>query len=246
MVGSLWTTAWIVLLCIGLVVWTLIIWTVIVYRRRKGQTGVPPQLRYNMPIEIFYTIVPFVLVIGFFAFTAKDMNAIETPYAHPDEQIHVFAKQWSWDFEYTDQNTYDPGIQAQASTTPGAPAGSVVESEIPTLYLPVDKSVTITLDSRDVVHSFWVPAFLFKLDVIPGHTNHMYLTPERIGTYVGKCAELCGEYHSAMLFNVKVVSEADFQAHMSELRAKGYVGKFGPDYDRNNNLSGTSVPQDNG
>lgn len=244
-VSGLWVTSWIVLLIVGIIVWGLIIWTVIVYRRRKGQTGIPAQLRYNMPIEIFYTIVPLILVIGFFAFTARDQEAIEKPYANPDLKVHVYAKQWAWDFNYTSDDVYDPGIQAQPDNAPGAAKGSVVESQIPTLYLPVGKKIAITLSSRDVIHSFWVPAFLYKKDMIPGHVNYMYLTPERIGTYAGKCAELCGEYHSAMLFNVKVVSEADYQAHMDELRRKGFTGQLGSDFDRNTNLPGTGAPKNN-
>ncbi|WP_022899250.1 cytochrome c oxidase subunit II [Humibacter albus] len=244
-VSGLWVTSWIVLLIVGLIVWGLIIWCVIVYRRRKGQTGIPVQLRYNMPIEIFYTIVPFVLIIGFFAFTARDQNAIEKPYAHPDLTVQVYAKQWSWDFNYLSNGVYDPGVQAQPDDKSGAPAGSVVEGQIPTLYLPVDKKVTIKLNSRDVIHSFWVPAFLYKKDVIPGHTNYMYFEPTRKGTYVGKCAELCGEYHSSMLFNVKVVSEDEYDQHIQELKDKGYTGKLGSNVDRNTNLPGTGAPKDN-
>ena len=244
-VSGLWVTSWIVLLLVGLIVWGLIIWCVIVYRRRKGQTGLPAQLRYNMPIEIFYTIVPLVLIIGFFAFTTRDQDVIEKPYAHPDVTVQVYAKQWSWDFNYLTNGVYDPGVQAQTDDASGAPAGSVVESEIPTLYLPVDKKITIKLNSRDVIHSFWVPAFLYKKDVIPGHTNYMYLEPTREGTYVGKCAELCGEYHSAMLFNVKVVSEQEYELHMQDLKDRGYTGKLGSNVDRNNNLPGTKAPTNN-
>jgi cytochrome c oxidase subunit 2 len=243
-VSGLWVTSWIVLLIVGCIVWGLIIWTVIVYRRRKGQTGLPPQLRYNMPIEIFYTIVPLILVLGFFAFTARDQDAIEKPYANPDLTVQVYGKQWSWDFNYVSDNAYDPGIQAQPVA--GSNDGAVEGSSIPTLYLPVDKKVTIQLDSRDVIHSFWVPAFLYKKDLIPGKTNYMYLTPERTGTYAGKCAELCGEFHSAMLFNVKVVSEADYQAHIASLKAAGYSGQLDSTYNRNQNLPGTSAPKSNG
>ncbi|WP_022880657.1 aa3-type cytochrome oxidase subunit II [Gryllotalpicola ginsengisoli] len=248
MVSGLWVTSWIVLLVVGIIVWALVIWAVVVYRRRKGQTGLPVQLRYNMPIEVFYTIVPFILIIGFFAFTARDQDAIEKPYANPDLHVTVYAKQWAWDWDYTDDDAYDPGIQAQAVADTGdsSTQGDVVESELPTLYLPVDKKIDITLKSRDVIHSFWVPAFLYKKDVIPGHTNHMYVTPTRIGTYKGDCAELCGEYHSAMLFQVKVVSEADYEAHIAELKAKGYTGSLGDDYNRNNNLPGTGAPTSGG
>ena len=75
----------------------------------------------------------------------------------------------------------------------------------PTLWLVKDKSVTIILDSPDVIHSFWVPGFLFKMDVVPGRHNTFTITPTRSGEFEGRCAELCGVYHSRMLFNVKVV-----------------------------------------
>jgi len=95
---------------------------------------------------------------------------------------------------------------------------------LPSLYLPVNKRVEFVLTSRDVIHSFWVPQFLQKLDVIPGRVNRFQVVPTEIGTFQGKCAELCGAYHSAMLFQVKVVSLADYQAHMAALRAKGNIG----------------------
>ncbi|MDR6613640.1 MULTISPECIES: cytochrome c oxidase subunit II [unclassified Leifsonia] len=244
-ISGLWVTSWIVLLIVGIVVWGLTLWAVIVYRRRKGQTGLPVQLRYNMPIEIFYTIVPLILVLGFFAFTARDQNAIEQPYANPDVKIQVYAKQWAWDFNYVSDNVYDPGIQVQPDDNSATP-GSVQEGEVPTLYLPENKKITIQLDSRDVIHSFWVPAMLYKKDVIPGKTNYMYFeTTDRTGTFVGKCAELCGEYHSAMLFNVKIVSQSEYDAHIKSLRDQGYEGQLGSEYDRNQNLPGTGAPQGN-
>jgi cytochrome c oxidase subunit 2 len=242
-VSGLWVTSWIVLLIVGIVVWGLILWAVIVYRRRKGQTGLPVQLRYNMPIEIFYTIVPLILVLGFFAFTARDQSEIEQPFKDPDLKIQVYAKQWAWDFNYVDDDVYDPGVQVQPDDNSATP-GSVQEGEIPTLYLPENKTIQIRLDSRDVIHSFWVPAMLYKKDVIPGKTNYMYFeTTGRTGTFVGKCAELCGEYHSAMLFNVKIVSQDEYDAHIQSLRDKGYEGQLGSEYDRNSNLPGTGAPK---
>ena len=90
---GLWNTSWIVLLGVGVITWGLIIWTAVVYRRRKGQTGLPVQLRYNLPIEIFSTIVPLILVLGFFAFTAKTQNNIETPpTAAPHVRIDVYGQ----------------------------------------------------------------------------------------------------------------------------------------------------------
>jgi len=230
---GLWTTSWIVLLAVGVASWGLMAWALIVYRRRKGETGMPAQLRYNLPIETLFTVVPLILVLGFFAFTARDMTAIEAKTENPDVHIEVIAKQWSWDFNYVDENTFDSGIQAQVTGTE-----ENVFDTLPTLYLPVNKSVQIDLSSRDVIHSFWVVDFLYKKDMFPGVTNKMYFTPMKEGTYVGKCAELCGEYHSMMLFNVKVVSQAEYDSQMASLAARGNVGQLSTEYDRNQNLPG--------
>ncbi len=237
MMTSLWVNSWIVLLGVGVVTWGLIIWAAVVYRRRKGQTGLPVQLRYNLPIEIFYTIVPLILVIGFFAFTARDQADIEANPGNPDQKIEVFGKRWAWDFNYLDENTYSPGVQATDRLNND---GSLDESKLPTLYLPVNKKIQIDEESRDVAHSFWIIDFLYKKDLIPGQTNHMYFIPTKTGTYAGKCAELCGEYHADMLFQVKVVSQAEFDAQMQKLREAGQTGRLGADYNTDTNLPGTS------
>ncbi|WP_213816377.1 cytochrome c oxidase subunit II [Glaciihabitans sp. dw_435] len=235
---GLWTTSWIVLLAVGVLTWGLILWAAIVYRRRKGQTGLPVQMRYNLPVEIFYTIVPLILVLGFFAFTARDQAEIETPNPNPDVNIEVIGKRWAWDFNYIDANVYSAGVQAQDRAK--LKDGETISDTLPTLYLPVNKKVDIKIESRDVAHSFWVVDFLYKKDMIPGKTNHMYFIPEKIGTYAGKCAELCGEYHSLMLFQVKVVSQADYDAYIAAQRAAGYEGQLGLEYDPNQNLPGTT------
>ena len=90
--------------------------------------------------------------------------------------------------------------------------GRAPASYIPTLVLPVNKVTRFNLHSPDVIHDLGVPGFLMKMDVVPGRVNHFEITPTRIGKYKGRCAELCGVYHSRMLFNVKVVSEADYES----------------------------------
>ena len=229
-ITEFWNLSWVVLFIVGFISWGLMAWALIVYRRRKGSNVVPPQLRYNNPIETLFTIVPLILVVGFFAFTARDIQAIETPTANPDVKIQVIGKQWSWDFNYVNANVYDSGIQSQFKGEEGS------EASLPVLYLPVNKTVEIDLTSRDVIHSFWVIDFLYKKDMFPARTNHMYFTPQKIGTYKGKCAELCGEFHSMMLFNVKVVSEDDYKAHMAQLAAAGNVGQLDAKFSRNQNL----------
>ena len=182
---GLWSTSWIVLLAVGVITWGLIIWAAIAYRRRKNDTGLPAQLRYNMPIETFFTIVPLILIIGFFAFTARDEAVIEQVNPNPDYTIQVFGKRWAWDFNYITDGVYESGIQAQEND-----ANHIIEDSLPVLYLPVGKTIEFDLESRDVNHSFWIVDFLYKKDMLPGQTNHWYVTPEKEGTYRGKCAEL--------------------------------------------------------
>ncbi|MBB4139357.1 cytochrome c oxidase subunit 2 [Microbacterium invictum] len=245
MVSGLWTTSWIVLLVVGLVTWGLMGWAAIVYRRRRGQSGLPVQLRYNMPIEIFYTVVPLILVLGFFAFTARDQTILETQYEDPDVCVTAIGKQWAWDFQYnggdcedSDDSVWTMGVQAQTDEQ-----GNVT-NEVPTLVLPVDKEVKIKLASRDVIHSFWIIDFLYKKDMIPGHDNYWSFIPTREGSYEGKCAELCGQYHSMMLFNVEVVSDAEYQDYLESLRDAGQTGDIDDAYDRQQNLPGTGGTAD--
>jgi cytochrome c oxidase subunit 2 len=234
---GLWVTSWIVLLVVGAVTWGLVIWVAVVYRRRRGQSALPVQMRYNLPIEIFYTVVPLILVLGFFAFTARDQAAIEADPGEPDVTVEVFGKRWAWDFNYIEENVYSAGVQAKELPE----SNSVDIDALPVLYLPVDQKVQINIESRDVIHSFWVIDFLYKKDMIPGKTNHMYFTPTKIGTYQGKCAELCGEYHSLMLFQVKVVSQDDYDTYIEGQRAAGFEGRLDADYNTLTNLPGTEA-----
>ena len=217
----LWNGSWIAALAVGVLVWGLIIWSMVVYRRRRDDATLPPQIRYHLPLEILYTVVPLMMVAVLFAYTRRDQIELLSTSTTPDLTVNVVAKQWSWDFNYVDQDVYETGVQGYLSH-----ADPRSEQELPTLYLPVNRRVQFNLNSRDVIHSFWIPAFLMKMDDIPGITNKFQVVPEQVGTFRGKCAELCGEYHSAMLFNVKVVDQATFDAHIAQLRAVGQTGQL--------------------
>jgi cytochrome c oxidase subunit II len=219
-ITDFWVGSWVAALLVGVLVWALTIWCMVAYRRRREETGLPLQIRYNLPMEILYTVIPMVMVAGLFYYTARDEAKIVATSAEPDVNINVVGKQWAWDFNYLDAKVYDTSAQVELNGRP------VPESQIPTLYLPVGKRVQFTLNARDVIHSFWIPAFLYKLDMLPGVTNKFQVVPEREGTFKGKCAELCGEYHSEMLFDVKVVSQAEYDAHLQQLRDRGQVGEL--------------------
>ncbi len=205
---SLWQGSWIAAMIVGVLVWGLLIWAIVVYRRKDE--SVPKQTKYNMPIEIGYTIVPLIMVLGLFYFTARDQTELTRIDNKNTHTVNVQAWRWSWGFNYVEEKTYDVGTPAI----------------VPELWLPVNEKVLFTLNSPDVIHSFWVPAFLMKMDVVPGRNNQFEVTPDRIGTFAGKCTELCGVDHSRMLFNVKVVSRADYDAHMKELKAKAQTGEL--------------------
>jgi cytochrome c oxidase subunit 2 len=219
-VTNLWNGAWIAALAVGVLVWGLILWCVVAYRRRKDDTELPVQLRYNVPMEILYTIVPVFMIAVLFYYTARDEATLLDTSKNPDVVVNVVGKKWSWDFNYVNEDTYETGTQAELTGQPG------VEKDLPTLYLPVGKRVEFVLTARDVIHSFWVPAFLQKLDMIPGRVNRFQVVPTETGDFKGKCAELCGAYHSQMLFNVKVVDQQAYDAHIAELKAKGNNGQL--------------------
>ena len=216
-IGNLWNGAWIASMVIGVFVWGLIFWVMFRYRR-KNDKEVPRQTRYNLPLEILYTLVPFLIIGVLFFFTVQSQDNVlaKTP-GGAAHTVNVLGQKWSWTFNHMeDQN---PAVGAVVHE------GGTIE-KIPDLYLPVNESVRFNLTSADVIHSFWVPEFYFKLDVIPGHPNSFDVTPNRTGTFLAKCAELCGTYHSAMLFNVHVVSVDEYNAYLKGLLAKGQTGEL--------------------
>lgn len=217
-----WRWSWVAAMVVGVLVWALMLWVVVRFRR-KSDDEIPVQTRYNIPLEILYTIAPVIIVIVFFAKTVGVQHNITAEVAHPDHTIVVTGQQWSWTFNYAGER----GADGTYAGEPGTDGKNVYEagttSYIPTLVLPVDQTVEFELHSPDVIHSFWITGFLYKEDVIPGRVNTFQVTPDRIGTFSGKCAELCGAYHSRMLFNVKVVSEADYEAYLQEQIDKGFV-----------------------
>ena len=211
---DLWIGTWIAAGIVGVLVWVLIGWAVIRYRSHNNQ--MPRQNRYNLPMEIMYTIAPFIIVGVLFYYTILAQNAVLQRDPEPDVEINVVGQKWSWTFNYKSAN--NPAVGQDVWN-----AGTI--NATPDLYLPVGKVVHFNLSSPDVIHSFWVPSFYQKLDVIPGRSNNFFLTPTKEGVFRGKCAELCGTYHSAMLFNVHIVSEDEYTNYLKTLVAKGQIGE---------------------
>ncbi|MGH2597044.1 MAG: cytochrome c oxidase subunit II [Actinomycetota bacterium] len=173
-----------------------------ILRYRKRDEAPPPQTRGgSRSLGVFFAI-PAVIVAVLFPFGESTLMRIQQAET-PQVQIRVEGFQWEWTFLYLQEGIFVSG------KTLVKPAEMV---------LPVDEPVKITLTSRDVIHSFFVPDLLFKRDAIPGRTTSFEFTPTQLGTFPAQCAEFCGLYHSKMTFDVKVVSSPDYQAWIEQQR----------------------------
>ncbi|MEQ4716445.1 cytochrome c oxidase subunit II [Nonomuraea sp. B19D2] len=216
MVQSLWNGAWIAALATGAVVIVLIVWAAIFHRKRKSKADLPPQVRYNLPIEMLYTLIPLVMVSVFFFFTARDSETLTRVDGDATVKVKVEAFQWSWRFTTTvNGKTLQP--------VAGVPVSDYHQG--PQLVLPTKTKVEFDLSTDDVIHSFWVPEFLFKRDVLPGikednpGRKFQITTLDRTGVFAGRCAELCGVDHSRMLFSVKLVPQQEFDQYIATHQA---------------------------
>jgi len=208
----MWQGSWIAAWAVGIVVWGGILWAIIFHRKRGNQ--LPHQVRYNLPIEILYTVLPFIMVGVLFYFTARDENYIDRlPGPHQAHLVvDVTGFQWSWEFQYPQYKVPGASGALNVVTETGAmwnPTAPV--QNLPLLVIPEHEIVQFNLTSIDVIHAFWIVPFEFKRDVIPGFANHFAVTAIRTGTFIGRCSELCGVYHSRMLFKVKIVTPAQFK-----------------------------------
>ena len=208
---DLWIASTIAALVVGFFVWGLIFWCIIRYRKRGD--NLPVQTRFNMPLEVLYTVTPVLIVAVLFYYTAIVQSDVDKVSAKPDMTVEVVAFKWNWQFNYRDA----PGAEAK---TVASNLGS--SDVIPLLVLPTGKKIRFEETSRDVIHSFWVPEMLFKRDVFPGNVRNTFeVTLDREGRYVGRCAELCGTYHAFMQFELVVVSPEKFDQFLAAKEAGG-------------------------
>jgi cytochrome c oxidase subunit 2 len=204
----LWQGALIASLIVGGIVLLMIVGASVLFWRRSDDQ-MPRQVRYNLPIEVLYTFIPVVVVSVLFYFTAIGENAEDKISDTPETlQIGVVGFQWSWQFNYLEDGLSVTGRPSQS----------------PEMVVPVGRPIHFYLTSPDVIHSFWVVPFLFKRDVIPGHPNQFEVTVTSKGVFQGRCAEYCGVQHSRMLFTVRAVSEADYEAWLAKAKTQAADG----------------------
>lgn len=200
----LWQSAWITAGVVGVFTAGLIIWAAIFHRKKNEEF--PKQTQYHVPVEVAYTIIPFIIVAVLFAYTARDESRITSKsMVGVTHDITVNGMQWSWQFTYP-----EAGPNATITGTP---------QQRPILYLPQGERVRLTLTSSDVVHGFWIPAYMIQLQNLPGVSNHLVFSANKLGDYPGRCNILCGRDHSLMQFTVRVVTPANYQSYIDTLKA---------------------------
>ena len=201
----LWQGAWIAVGVVGVFTLILILWPAVFHRAKESKGEFPKQTQYNVPVEILYTLIPFLIVAVLFFYTVqKETKIVETTTA-PAHEIGVEGFQWSWQFTYP-----EAGPKAVITGTP---------ANRPTLVIPVGEKVRYTITANDVVHTFFIPAFMIQKMNLPGYTNKIEFTANKVGEYPGRCNMHCGRNHSQMLFNVKVVTSAEYKQYIEDLKA---------------------------
>ncbi len=194
---QLYTLTFVIAVIVFFLVEGLLIFITLRFRRRREQTELPYQRHGNNPLEILWTIVPTITVTVLFVAALITLNEQYEPTANtPDVVIDVTGFQWQWTFDYEQQ-----GLSFTGAGNTG-----------PEMAMPINEPVRIRLHATDVIHSFYVPQFLYKKDVVPGRVNEFDVTVTTPGRWGGQCAEFCGIGHAEMQFTVNAMSRADFDA----------------------------------
>lgn len=205
-VNGLYTIALAMSAVVAVLVWGLITWSVIRYRRgKRTDNELPPQTQGSKVLETIWTAGPLIAIVVLFAFTLLTLNVVNAAPQQGAIQLNVEAFRWGWRMTYPND-----GVSVEGVLEPG-----------PEAVLPVGREIQVNLTAADVIHSFFVPQFLYKRDAIPGHPNTFAFTIAEPGTYAGQCAEFCGVFHSQMPFTIRGVSDAEYQAWLAQERAAG-------------------------
>ncbi len=201
-IGTLYDFVLAIAVIVFVLVEGLIIFMVVRYRRKPTDTDLPPQIHGNNLLEVIWTVIPTAIVAVMFVLSYQTLTKVDAVEGKTDIRIRAVAAQFQWTFEYLSAD------------------GATVLFETPLeMRVPVGETVHLSLRATDVIHSFYVPKFLFKRDAIPGRENVFEFTVDPVDagqTFRGQCAELCGTYHGSMVFSVKAVLPADYDAWLTE------------------------------
>ena len=201
---------------IGIIVFGAMLYSIIMHRKSRGHKAA--KFDDNLTVEIIWTVVPFI-ILGFMAVPATKVLLAMEDVSNSDMSIKVTGYQWKWHYDYNvGENAQDINFFSNLSTPMEEIKNKATKNENYLLevdnrvVVPVNKKVRLLFTSNDVIHAWWIPDFGVKKDAIPGYINESWMKTDKIGTYRGQCAELCGTNHGFMPIVVDVVSEADYVA----------------------------------
>ncbi len=207
---------------IGIGVFAAMAWSIIHHRKSKG--AVAANFHESTTVEVVWTIVPLLILIGIAIPATGTLLDLEDAKTDADITVQVTGIQWKWKYTYLDDDVSFVSSLAQSSrdVINGDPTGNenyLLEVDEP-LVLPVNKKVRFLFHSDDVIHSWWVPELAVKQDSIPGFINDSWTLIEEPGTYRGQCAELCGKDHGFMPIVVEAVSESEYLAWLDSKKSE--------------------------
>ena len=201
-IDTLWDVLLIASVPVFVLVQTIVLYSVWKFHMRPGEEDLDgPPIHGNTRLEIVWTAIPAVLLVGLCTYAYITLHDIEKAAGASAMPVRVVGEQFTWTFYY-----------------PGQAGAKEVSSH--ELYLPVDTDVKFTVQSKDVIHDFWVPAFREKIDAVPGINTSYGVNTTRVGDYAVVCAELCGLGHSTMRQTAHVLPKPDFDKWLADQRAK--------------------------
>ena len=202
---------------VTLFVLALLIWIIIRYNQRANP--VPSKVSHNTILEVVWTILPVVILVVI-AIPSFKLLYYEADIPPSDLTIKAIGKQWYWSYEYPTKGDFQfdsLGLSDDKAKAAGEPRLLGVDNIV---VVPVNKVVRVITTGADVIHSWAVPQFGVKMDAVPGRLNETWFKATQLGTFYGQCSELCGAHHAFMPIEVKVVSEADFEAWAAAAKKK--------------------------
>jgi len=201
----------------------LILFAVLRYRRHKGDDELPPQIHGNNKLEIIWTAIPIAIVLSLFVLSWQTLNTIDARQENPPVRVGVVAYQWQWQFVYAPpdirwEDCGAPANKGKCVTVIGLPppGGDRTNWTPPQMHVPVGETVELQMHSNDVIHSFYVPAFLYQRDITPRKDQVIQFLADREGTYRGQCTQFCGLLHQEMEFEVVVESRESYNAWLQK------------------------------
>jgi cytochrome c oxidase subunit 2 len=206
-----------IITAVTLFVLALLIWIIVRYNKRANP--IPSKVSHNTLLEVVWTILPVVILVVI-AIPSFKLLYFEAEIPTPDLTIKAIGKQWYWTYEYPTKGDFQfdsLGLSDDKAKAAGEPRLLGVDNVV---VVPVNKVVRVITNGADVIHSWAVPQFGVKMDAVPGRLNQTWFKATQIGTFYGQCSELCGAHHAFMPIEVKVVSEADFEAWAAAAKKK--------------------------